>query len=314
LRIEYNFLERGKIELQGGDWAHLSFQRNKFRVYISKPIFKPSFYIRIARSNGPVQFDISRLEPGGALGLPVTMVSIELDLALEIPEEKVDETFQPTALEIFRDFNSWVRVRTRQHWIGYQDSLSPEQHFNVNLITDRLKKPIRVSGVAVGFDYWKPLEETMWGVIGEKLAEGSQPSIGQLFFCDALMDIGAANLAQAVVALGVACELEVYSLVVDVRGNKEGADALNKLERQNFARNLNYLGNLNRNTFRRFDASSARLVNSLYEMRGAAAHRGHLPFVDLSKTWVANAAELIQYVRAAERLFDWLEIQRSKLV
>jgi len=74
------------------------------------------------------------------------------------------------------------------------------------------------------------------------------------------------------------------------------------------------LGSLNRKPFHRFDASAARLLRLLYEMRGSAAHRGYLSFFDISKSQMANAAELIQYVRAAERLFDWLEVQRAELV
>jgi hypothetical protein len=144
------------------------------------------------------------------------------------------------------------------------------------------------------------------------LAEGTLPSAGQLFFCDSLVDIGAGDLAQAVVELGTACELEVYSTVaVALRGRKAPPDNLRKVDRLSFARKVKLLGCLTGNSFKRFNANAARLVNKLYAMRGAAIHRAHLPFVDSSKSPMWNASQLVRFVQAVESLFGWLDLQRE---
>jgi len=315
MHVEYVFLLRSLVNLGLGDWEALSFQRNGFQVCIPKPIADTSLYLKIQPSGGPVVFDISRFKPGSGLALQATMVSIQLKSALEVPEDKIDQTFQPIALEVFHHFKSWIRVLTRQHWIGYQQTAFPQQDFNVNVITGELKKPLGTRSVSVGFDYWKPLDQIVWSALGEKLAKGRLPSAGQLFFCEGLVDMGTGDLAQAVVELGAACELEVYSTIADsLQGRKAAPENLKKVERLNLARKVKLLGSLNGHSFKRFDANAARLVNKLYGMRGAAIHRADLPFVDNSKSPMWNASQLIRFVHAVERLLGWLDIQRSALV
>jgi ribosomal protein L14 len=315
MHVEYVFLLRSQVNLGLGDWEPLSFQRNGFQVRIPKPTSDTSFYIKIRPSGGPVVFDISRFKPGWGIALHATMVSIQLESPLEVPEDKIDQASQPIAQEIFNHFKSWIRVLTRQHWIGYQESAFPQQDFNVNVITGEVRKPLSTGGVSVGFDYWKPLDQRVWSALGEKLAKGRLPSAGQLFFCDSLVDIGAGDLAQAVVELGAACELEVYSTITDsLQVRKAAPKNLKKVERLNFARKVKLLGSLNGNSFKRFDANAARLVNKLYGMRGTAIHRADLPFVDNSKSPMWNASQLIRFVHAVERLLGWLDIQRSALV
>jgi hypothetical protein len=243
------------------------------------------------------------------------MVSIQMESSLQVPEDKISHTFEPVAVEIFNHFKSWVRVLTRQHWIGYQWSAFSQQDFNVNVITGEVKKPLSIGGVVVGFDYWKRLDQPTWSTLREKLAKGRLPSAGQLFFCDGLVDMGTGDLAQAVIQLGAACELEVYSTIADsLQVRKAAPENLKKVERLKFARKVKLLGSLNGNSFKRFDSGAARLVIKLYGMRGAAIHRADLPFVDNSKNPMWNASQLIRFVHACERLFEWLAIQRSALV
>lgn len=314
MQIEYLFLLRSLINLGLGNWEPLSFQRGGLQVCIPKPISEASLYIKIQPGNGPVMFDISRGTPGSALHLWTTMVSVRLKSAHEIPGNEIDQTFQATALEVFHDFRSWIRVLTRQHWIGFQNSAFPQLDFNVNVITGNLKRPLRTAGTSTGFDYWKVLDQSTWNALGEKLANGRAPSAGQLFFCEGLVAMGNGDLAQAVVELGIACELEVYSTIVDVhRVRNATLESLKKIERIKFSRKVRLLGSLNGNSFRRFDAKAARLVNALYGMRGAAIHRADLPLVDTSKSRLWNTSQLIRFVHAVEKLLDWLNLQRSAL-
>jgi hypothetical protein len=315
MQVEYVFLLRSQVNLGLGNWEPLSFQRDGFQACIPKPISETGFYIKIQPGNGPLTLDISRFKPGWGLALRATIVSIQLERPLEVPEDKIDQTFQPIALEIFNHFKSWIRVLTRQHWVGFQDSAFPQQDFSVNVITGNFRKPLGTRSVCVGFDYWKPLDQSAWSALGEKLAKRRLPSAGQLFFCDGLVDIGTGDLAQAVVELGAACELEVYSTIADsLQGRKAAPENLRKVERLRFATKVKLLGSLNGNSFKRFDASAARLVNKLYGMRGAAIHRADLPFADNSKTPEWNASQLIRFVHAVESLLGWLDIQRSALV
>jgi len=260
-------------------------------------------------------FDLSRLKPGGALSLETTMLSIQMESSLQVPEDKISHSYEPVAVEIFNHFKSWVRVLTRQYWIGYQWSAFSRQDFNVNVTIGEVKKPLGIGGVVFGFDYWKRLDQATWSALGEKLAKGRLPSAGQLFFCDGLVDMGTGDLAQAVIELGAACELEVYSTIADAHLSRKAAPMdLKKVEWLKFARKVKLIGSLTGNSFKRFDAGAARLVVKLYGMRGAAIHRADLPFVDKSKNPMWNASQLIRFVRACERLFEWLDIQRSALV
>ncbi len=315
MHVEYVFLLRSQVYLGLGDWEPLSFQRSGFQVCIPKPISDIGFYIKVQEGGGPVVPEISRFEPGGALGLHTTMVSIQMESPLEVPEDKIAQTILPIALEIFSHFNSWVRVLTRQHWIGYKESASPQQNFNVNLIMGDVKKSLGAKTVGVGFDYWKPLDQQVWSTLGEMLAKGGLPSAGQLFFCDGLVDMGTGDLAQAVIELGAACELEVYTAIADTLQKRNAArEDLKKIEWLKFAGKVKLIGSLTGSSFKRFDARAARLVVRLYAMRGAAIHRADLPFLDKSKNPMWNAAQLIRFVHACERLFGWLDIQRSALV
>jgi len=162
MHVEYVFLLKSQVNLGLGDWEPLSFQRNGFQVRIPKPISDTSIYLKTQPNTGPVELDISRSRPGSALRLQTTMVSIQMESSLQVPEDKISHTFEPVAVEIFNHFKSWVRVLTRQHWIGYQWSAFSQQDFNVNVITGEVKKPLSIGGVVVGFDYWKRLDQPTW--------------------------------------------------------------------------------------------------------------------------------------------------------
>jgi hypothetical protein len=249
MHIEYIFLLRSQVYLHLGEWEPLSFQRSGFQVRIPKPISDHFSYFKIQEGGGPIVWDFSRFKPGGALGLWTTMVSIQMESPLEVPEDKIYQIFQPLALEVFSHFKSWVRVLTRQHWIGYKESALDEQYFNINMIMGEIKKPLGTRGGSVGYDYWKPLDQQVWSTLGEKLAKGILPSAGQLFFCNGLIDMGTGDIAQAVVELGAACELEVYTTIADALQRRNAApEDLKKIEWLKFARKVKLIGSLTGNS------------------------------------------------------------------
>ena len=76
-------------------------------------------------------------------------------------------------------------------------------------------------GAGWGVEYGRDLDAATWAQIGTKLARGERPRPSQLFFCDALLDITENDLAQAVVALGVSCEIDISILRQDILAGKD---------------------------------------------------------------------------------------------
>jgi hypothetical protein len=87
-----------------------------------------------------------------------------------------------------------------------------------------------------------------------------------------------------------------------------------RIDRLKFAAKLKKLEGLFKSKFADFDFEANVLVNKLYGLRNRAAHGGLLPIEDPQKSRLANAAELHGHVRAVEKLFAWLEIQRSRIL
>jgi hypothetical protein len=152
MQAEYVFLLRSEVKLALGEWEPLSFRRSGFEVRIEKPISDTGFYIKIRPSGGPIVLEVSRLRPGWGLAVCATMVSIQLESPQEVREDRIGEVFQPVAQGVFNHFKSWIRVLTRQHWIGYQESAFPRQDFNVNVMTGGQRKPLGTGTVGLGFD------------------------------------------------------------------------------------------------------------------------------------------------------------------
>jgi hypothetical protein len=122
---------------------------------------------------------------------------------------------------------------------------------------------------------------------------------------------------QAILALGVCCEVEVQSLTQEIIATKD--EPFQRLfedhARLNFRDAIGKLiENLGGEPFGSYDADATKLVLSLYEMRGQVAHRGACMGHDGGKHAEVGFKELASYVQAVEKLFTWSERQRELLL
>ncbi len=293
-----------------GAWAPLSLQRDSYRVMVYKPAFDQMPYVRIAMLQGEIAN--FRTRPDLARSSGSTVISMEFVTASPIAREEIQKALDPVAHDLLADLKDWIRFLARQYWIGHKENFIDEQHYNVNLIDGTRKEPLSSAGAGLAYDYYKLLDNRIWEQIGAKLRGNEKPRPGQLFFCDGLLGILGADLASAVLALGISCELEVFSLIEEVLELKHGdqCKSAEEIEGRRFREKLSELEAMCGRSFFDFDPNADRLVKELYALRGKAAHRAHLPFEDPKDNRPANAAKLLPYVRAVEKLFAWLDIGR----
>lgn len=295
-------------------WAPLSFQRDSYEVMIRKPILDSTPYIRITALQG--QSTDLRTRPDLARSSGVTVIAMEFVTGSSIPWNQIGKKLNPVALDVLRDIRGWIRFLARQYWIGHREDFADVQHYTVNLIDGIKREPLTTAGTGPGYNYYRLLDGQIWEDIGTKLRRNEKPRPGQLYLCDGLLEIAQLNLAATVIAFGMACELEVFALIediLDVKGDQCRTSA-EEIEWRRFTEKLDELERLCGGKFYDLDPEANRLVKELYKLRGKAAHRARLPFEDPQESGPANAAKLLPYVKAVEKLFTWLEVQRSKVL
>jgi hypothetical protein len=180
----------------------------------------------------------------------------------------------------------------------------------------RRKKRARHSGSAGWFlEYGRDLDATTWAQIGKKLALGERPRPSQLFFCDALLDIAEDDIPQAIVALGVSCEIEISILRQEILARKDEEFRLlfEEYMKPRFEESFKLLKEFGCDPLSDFDKKTDRLVRNLYKARGKAAHRGECYYVEDGEKVLITRTGIAEYVVAVERLFAWSNAQRMRV-
>lgn len=302
MRSRFEFSVRCELRLQEGNWPHLRFEREGFLMSVEKPVATMKPLLALEMLSTPKQ----NMRTSEA-----AEIAFFLRIAVEVEPSQGDgipaEGGSPDQLA-WRSLNEilvWIRVLTRQYWIGYRERWeSGVSYEELELgVTPRKAK----SGVQIGlaFEYGQPLDEKMWAMIQINLADEEKPSASQLFFCDALLDISEADISQATVALGIACELELQNLIDEALALRdEGVWKLFKrYAKYQFGDMLKIPSQLGGKSFGDVDSNAARLVQELHDLRGKAAHGKKLP----------AGLNVGQYIDATEKLFAWASAQRVAL-
>ncbi|PYU92692.1 MAG: hypothetical protein DMG25_11420 [Acidobacteria bacterium] len=301
------------MKLTPGKWASLSFARDGTVVSVEKPESVEKFYVspdieaKYFRSMAAEELAVTAFFTKISLHLP--------SLTAPVPQEKRQDILMLT-LSVLSDLKAWIRVLTGQYWVGYKERPFLEDSHTIAEVAPSSQRPIRHGKTGTAFEYGRPLDEVKWAEIGRRLERKERPRPSQLFFCDGLLDVLEDDLEQAVLALGVACEIEIQSLLDELVSRKP--EELQKIfadTRFTFgvrvARTIKHLGGT---PFGEFDQDAAQLVDKLYKMRGAAAHRGECVYEQRGKLVRLNRSTIGKFIHAVEKFFEWSEIQRASLL
>lgn len=315
MRVRYQFAVRSEINLVADGFPKLSLERDGNRIQVSKPVTRSKFYIsQDIVGNQPTVPNVD-LRADWAVFIGVSLVDIELEPRGQISQDQVMNRLHPPAAQVLRDLVSWIRVLTRQYWVGYRERNIVEQQGWAILIDGENERSLGSVGGGFGFSYGRPLDRDTWLTIGAKLALRELPRPSQIFFCDALFDISQGDIVQAVAALGIAREMEANSLLSHIleRRTQELQTIFEKHVRYKFTEATNKIIRIfGGEPFPEAEPGAARLLNTLYDMRGKAVHRGECTYDEHGKTVAVTFGDIPKFVEAAEKLFTWSENQRAK--
>lgn len=202
---------------------------------------------------------------------------------------------------------SWVRAVGRQYWLGVHGSASRTVRGSIVL----------TSGDGGRYSYTnfcgtrtpifvKPLSRELWEWIGAQLVRQRLPAVTDLFFCDAMLSVADCDFVQAVIRLGVVCELELNSFIDDLLcRQQEGVRRLYASGRPPFAWKLRNMPEiLGAEPYQRANGRNASLLLELYERRGSAVHKG---------SCAADFGDVSRYVFAVDNFLCWTKAERARL-
>ncbi|HUZ47349.1 MAG TPA: hypothetical protein VMW54_12005 [Terriglobia bacterium] len=318
MKATYGFCVTSEIKVDGGDWPRLSYERDGMHVSIEKPLpwtqleWEPDSVIMHSKIPPPPErfaFEVGRDLSG------TTLVKIGVTPLAQVSGGDPYNLTRDAALTALHEFVSWVRVLTRQYWIGRSRRAVKNDKYIMYVGEFGKGKPRHTGGMGRGFIYGAELNAATWAQIGNKLALGQRPSASNLFFCDALLDIAERNVTQAVAGLGVSCEVEIYSLTQDVvrRRNEEFQRLYEQFIRIKFEDGFRVLEKLGCKPFKEFDPDARRMVLQLYGARGKAVHKGDPFYREDGRDVTITSTEVTKYVPAVEKLFAWADAERLRL-
>lgn len=184
---------------------------------------------------------------------------------------------------------AWIRVRARHFWLlhGAYGHGARYRGSEFHRVGDRIQQTNfgQYSPAVIV----RPLSKTIWAAIEKELKSGKSPPVSESIFCDALLSISAGDEMKGALELGVACEVEVTSLLDEVaHRHPDRQDAVEYLAR-NAKRNFpGFASKLKHWTVRcglpgpeKYSSGSVPgdwidTVQELYNLRNAIAHSGKL--------------------------------------
>lgn len=316
MRGTYVFALRSEIKVEEGNWTCLLLERDAKRISIEKPLPRTRFDWRwdslTMHSGTPppkawFEFEAGRDE------FDTSLITMQVEVPHDVGEGALHDVTRETALAVLQELTSWIRVLTGQFWVGYHGRSGRPHKYVMYIGEGKTEEPRYTGGAGWGFEYGRDLDAKTWAEIGTRLGLARRPRPSRLFFCDALLDIVEGDIPQAVVALGVSCELEVSALVQDI-ATERGKEVQWLVEKYiskklRFGEAVRLLKDFGCDSFSDFDNQANCIVQNLYEARGKAVHSGEPYFVDGGKKVVITRSEISKYVRAVEKLFAWSDTQ-----
>lgn len=318
MQATYVFPIESEIRVGNGNWPNISFERGGNIITVEKPIPRRTFDWEwdstVKYSKRTPTPDVSAFEPGGN-ELDLTLVKVGVAPLDRVAERTLHDATRDIALTSVQEFCSWVRVLTRQYWVGRYSGPARLSRYVMyaGQPTDGRRRHSAATGW--GFEYGAMLDAATWEQIGQKLSGAQRPRASQLFFCDALLDIAEGDVAQATAGLGVSVEVEVHSLTQDIVRTKsvEFQRLFSEFVRLGFDKNLSALEKMGCRPFKDFDKDAHGHVLRLYRARNKAVHEGKPYHRKDGKDYTIKRTDTPMYVRAVERLFAWTESERGRV-
>jgi hypothetical protein len=232
-----------------------------------------------------------------------------------------------TAFAVVSDAIKWIRVLTRQYWIGSGAAGVAAQYRG---------SVFRLEGADIcqrNYAHYgqttiiRSLKRSVWEALIYPVEQQRPIPVAHSLFCDALTSFAVGDEVLALVQLGVACEVAITSILDDLASAISGSPAAAEYlkarheHRDNFgAKLLKHsiaFGLTDPKTFRPVSKPKewVELLLTLYKFRNKAAHEGR-PILKTSKGSLRQlkSGELQSFIFSVEAFFQWIREQReSKL-
>lgn len=225
--------------------------------------------------------------------------------------------------EIVRHALQWMRVLSRQFWIGTGAAgvaaASRGSAFNMDgVFVTQMNYALYGSTVLV-----RALPLRFWEPLGHCVASGAPVPVSESIYCDALASFASGDSVRCLVELGVAVEIELTKLLDEIAAVSPDANGAAKYHREK--RDLTFKQRLltatawlhatNPKQFVIPDmpADWAEQLLSLYKFRSTAAHEGRAVITDCETGPRPLAAgDLQSFIFSTEVLYRWASAQRLK--
>lgn len=214
---------------------------------------------------------------------------------------------------IARRLLEWIRVKCRHYWLlhgisgfgaAYRGTLFTRQGHQIT------QQNLAMYGPNVIVN---PLTREIWETLEIEMEQGSEPPIEDALYCDALLSIVAGNPTKALLEAGVAAEVALTRLLVDVATSSPSTSGKKRFlrdqaDRNSFAKKLTqWTRTLNLDPIHGFTAPNAppdwlTNVKDLYQMRNGVAHGG--------ARGSADYLEVVRHMFAANALLEYVRVQR----
>jgi hypothetical protein len=305
-RLTYEFNNISEVLIDDpAEWQPLKVVRDTYNFELCRPV-SDSLSVSMPLSSGnqilPINYSLMR-------------VSLLAEQDQPDPEWMV-------AYSIVKCCLSWIRIVTRQYWIGILPT--PSVNFpRVTIMAELISGDVTFTGAGAFSSLVIPLRlsHTVWDALTPLLQTGVLPQMSESFLCDALLHFAGRDYVQAVAGLGIACELELNSFIEDLlQLHPETVRKMYKINRLQFSEKLRKIPTLlGTSDFKRIHASSFAKVSELYESRGRAVHTGQASTVrkdnktDRQEIAPLSVGLLAGYWFAAEDFFEWTRRERTRL-
>jgi len=216
---------------------------------------------------------------------------------------------------IARRLLEWIRIKCRHYWLlhgingfgaAYRGTLFTRQGHQIT------QQNLAMYGPNVIVN---PMTREIWETLAKELEEGSEPPIEDALYCDSLLSIVAGNLTKALLEAGIALEVALTRLLVDVAASLPSTPGKksflrNQGDRNSFGKKLTQwtqtLGLDPIDTFTVPNAPPDWLikVRALYQLRNGVAHGGG--------TGSTDYLEVVRHMFAANALLEYVRVQRLR--
>jgi hypothetical protein len=235
--------------------------------------------------------------------LEYSIFRVDMDIEDQFPAPDWSGPF-----EVVKECLGWIRVATRQYWIGILSSGS-----NSIARGSIISAPGEWTnfGAAQTPFHGEWLSNRCWQWVGAQINAGKSPSIPDLMFCDALLSFRAHDYLQSAVRLGIVCELELNSLIDDLLARQsEVAQKLYKEKAHQFGEKLTTtLEILGAQSYRNHNEQWATELCKLYPLRGSAIHHAEC----LINGVPVGFEHISRFVFAVDDFLHWAKYQRTQL-